>query len=159
MTEGRINVHLGELKAMLQALHPWGELSKIVRVLIESYLEGRIMTINPKVSELFDAGKDEEAIEMLTEDLTMLRQRRVSAGQRAASSRSKTKSANAIKKAGIKTPARQKADQLVEDMLKMATDTTTIELSLKGGENGLEGADTGDEATTRPATGTATKVS
>ncbi len=166
MTEGRINVHLGELKEKLKALHPWGEVSGIVRVLIGSYVEGRIMAIRPEVSKLFDEGKDQEAIEILTADLIALRQRRLQAGQKAASSRSKGKSKAAIQKAGIKTPARQKADSLVDDMLKMQEDTNVIELSLEGGEDGLEGPSTNEDGdvTSKPDTastkeGTAKKVS
>ncbi len=135
MTEGRINIHLREHKKLLMELHPgYGELSKIVRALIGSYLEGRIMHLSPEISKLLDAGKDEAAIELLTNDLVALRQRRVQAGQKATKKRSSSKTQKAKDKAGIKTPEQQQADKMVEDMLKLAeADQTTIEFS--GGEN------------------------
>ena len=161
MTEGRINIHLREYKQPLMELHAgYGELSKIIRVLVQSYLEGRIMHLSPKISELLDAGKDEEAIELLTNDLVSLRQRRVQAGQTASSRRSKAKTQKAKDQAGIKTPERQAAEQMVEDMLKtQVQDTTTIEFA-EGEDNGLEEPDRrgrgGDEEA--PKTGTATRV-
>jgi hypothetical protein len=127
MTEGRINVHLGELKERLQALHGWGDFSSIIRVLIESYLEGRIMHLSPEISKLIDEGRDEEAIVLLTNDLVSLRQRRVQAGQRASKKRSGAKSQKAKDAAGLKSAKRQEADKKVEDMLNM-------EFSLEGGE-------------------------
>lgn len=127
MTEGRINVHLGDLKERLQALHGWGDFSSIIRVLIESYLEGRIMHLSPEISKLIDEGRDEEAIVLLTNDLVSLRQRRVQAGQRASKKRSGAKSQKAKDQAGIKSAKRQEADKKVEDMLNM-------EFSLEGGE-------------------------
>jgi hypothetical protein len=117
MVEGRINVHLGELKERLQQLHGWGDLSRIVRVLIESYLEGRIMHLSPEISKLIDEGKDEEAIVLLTSDLVALRQRRVQAGQRASNKRSSSKTQKAKDQAGIKSAKRQDAEAKVEEML------------------------------------------
>ena len=128
MVEGRINVHLGELKERLQQLHGWGDLSRIVRVLIESYLEGRIMHLSPEISKLIDDGKDEEAIVLLTNDLVALRQRRVQAGQKASKKRSSSKTQKAKDQAGIKSAKRQDAEAKVEQMLSM-------EFSLEGGEN------------------------
>ena len=118
MTEGRINIHLHEQKKLLMELHPgYGELSKIIRALIASYLEGRIMHLSPEISKLLSKGKDDEAIEMLTNDLLALRQRRVQAGQKASKKRSTAKTQKAKDQAGIKSPERQKADKMVEEML------------------------------------------
>jgi hypothetical protein len=136
----------------------YGELSKIIRVLVQSYLEGRIMHLSPKISELLDAGKDEEAIELLTNDLVSLRQRRVQAGQKASTKRSGAKTQKAKDKAGIKTPERQAAEQMVEDMLKsQAQDTTIIEFA-EGEDNGLEESSEGRGGDEKKSTGTATKV-
>lgn len=143
MTEGRINVHLHERKQLLMELHPGhGELSRIVRVLIESYLEGRIMHLSPEISTLLSekdktpeqiAKDSAEAVELITNDLVALRQRRVQAGQRASKKRSRAKTQKAKDKAGIKSPERQQADKMVEDMLKMQeSQETTIEFA--GGE-------------------------
>lgn len=132
MEEGRINVHLKQDKERLKLLHPaQGGLTTIIRTLVASYLEGRIMHLSPEISRLLDAGKDEEAIALLTDDLLALRQRRVQAGQKASQKRSGAKTQKAKDKAGIKTPAQQQADKMVEDMLKMQEETTTIEF---GGE-------------------------
>lgn len=90
------------------------------------------MHLSPEISKLLDAGKDEEAIELLTNDLVALRQRRVQAGQKATKKRSGAKTQKAKDKAGIKSPEQQAADKMVEDMLKMQEDTTTIEFA--GGE-------------------------
>jgi hypothetical protein len=155
MTEGRINIHLREHKKLLMELHPgYGELSKIVRVLIVSYLEGRIMHLSPEISKLLDAGKDEEAIELLTNDLVALRQRRVQAGQKASSKRSGAKTQKAKDKAGIKTPSQQAADKMVDDMLKMQQDTTTIEFA----EGGEENDSSKEEKTTKGVSGVAKKA-
>ena len=146
--EGRINIHLHEHKEKLQTLHPgYGELSKIVRVLIESYVEGRIMHLSPKIAELLDQGKDEEAIQLLTNDLLSLRQRRVQAGTKATKQRNTSKTQKAKDQAGIKSPEKQLAEKMVEDMLKMTQDTNTIEFT-EGGEDGLQGANRDKEATT-----------
>lgn len=156
MTEGRINIHLHEYKEKLQLLHPgYGELSRIVRALVESYLEGRIMHLSPNISKLLEQGKDDEAIELLTNDLVLLRQRRAQVGMKASKTRSQKKSQQAKDKAGVKTPERQRAEQMVEDMLKMQAETTTIEF---GDDNGLERADSGKEETS-PNYGVAKKVS
>ena len=153
MTEGRINIHLREYKQPLMELHAgYGELSKIIRVLVQSYLEGRIMHLSPQISELLDAGKDEEAIELLTNDLVSLRQRRVQAGQRASTKRSGAKTQKAKDKAGIKTPERQQAEKMVEDMLKATS-------SAEGEDNGLEEPSEGRGGNEKETTGTATKVS
>jgi hypothetical protein len=156
MTEGRINIHLREYKQPLTELHPgYGELSKIIRALIQGYLEGRIMHLSPKISELLDAGKDEEAIELLTSDLVALRQRRVQAGQRATKKRSGAKSQKAKDKAGIKTPEQQQADKMVEDMLKLAeADQTTIEFAGEDKDDGSE-----EEEGTTGVSGVASRAS
>jgi len=144
MTEGRINIHLKELKEKLLLLHPgYGKQSEIVRTLVESYLEGRIMHLSPEISQLLDKGKDDEAIALLTSDLVALRQRRVQAGQSASKKRSSSKAQKAKDKAGIKTPEQQIADKLVEDMLK-AQEAGQINIEI-GGEDGLERPDKDEE--------------
>lgn len=165
MTEGRINIHLREHKQLLMELHPgYGELSRIVRVLIESYLEGRIMHLSPEISKLLTekdktpeqiAKDSEEAIELLTNDLVALRQRRVQAGQKASRKRSGAKAQKAKDKAGIKTPERQKADKMVEDMLKMQQDTTVIEFA-EGEEK--DGSSTEEKKGTEGVSGVARKA-
>ncbi len=150
MEEGRINVHLRKDKERLKLLHPGqGGLTTIIRTLVASYLEGRIMHLSPEISKLLDAGKDEEAIELLANDLVALRQRRVQAGQQATKKRSGAKTQKAKDKAGIKTPEQQAADKMVEDMLKMAAENqTTIEFA---GEEEDASSEKEEETTRVPA--------
>ena len=156
MEEGRINVHLKEDKERLKHLHPGqGGLTNIIRILVASYLEGRIMHLSPEISKLLDAGKDEEAIELLTNDLVLLRQRRVQAGQQATKKRSGAKTQKAKDKAGIKTPEQQAADKMVDDMLKMAVaDQTNIEFAGEEEDERSEeeGATSGVSGVARKAT-------
>ncbi len=134
MDTGRINIHLHDTKKKLRNLHPgYGELTKIIRSLIDSYVEGRIMHLSPKISELLEQGKDEEAIELLTIDLVALRQRRVSAAQKATKSRTRSKTQKAKDKAGIKSAKRQDADRLVADMLAQHGEMT---IEFKEGSDG-----------------------
>ena len=87
------------------------------------------MHLSPEISKLLDEGKDEEAIELLTNDLVSLRQRRVQAGQKATKKRSGAKTQKAKDKAGIKSPEQQAADKMVDDMLKMQQSSNTIEFA------------------------------
>jgi Mg/Co/Ni transporter MgtE len=113
------------------------------------------MHLSPEISKLLDAGKDAEAIELLTNDLVALRARRVSAATKASKKRSRSKTQKAKDKAGIKSPEQQAADKMVEDMLKMQQGTT-IEFAGEDKDD-VERPDTGDEETTTP--GVARKVS
>lgn len=134
MTEGRINIHLKEDKERLKQLHPGkGGLTDIIRALVSGYLEGHIMHLSPKISELLEQGKDEEAIELLTSDLVALRQRRVSAAQQATKTRTRSKTQKAKDQAGIKSAKRQEADRLVEDMLSQTGELT---IEFKEGSDG-----------------------
>lgn len=126
----RINVHLHEWKGLLEDffVEQHGDISRIIRELVQGFLQGELMFIDPKVHELLDEGKDSEAIEMLTVQLQPLRDRRMRIGDAVNKRRTTAKKDKGLRQAGIKSPEQLEAEQFHEKMKQRYKDKQ------KGGE-------------------------
>lgn len=114
----RINVHLHELKGLLEEFYveSHGDYSKIIRELVQGYLTGELMFIDPQVHELLDAGEDDKAIELLVQQLQPLRDRRMRIGDAVSKRRSAAKKNKGLKKAGVMTPEEVEAQDFEKKM-------------------------------------------
>lgn len=131
--DSRINVYLHEWKELLEefCIESHGDISRIVRELVQGYVQGDIMFIDPKVHELLDENKDDEAIEMLVAQLQPLRERRLQIGEAVSKRRSAARKNKGLKKAGVKTPELVEAEKAHEKYLQ---DYLEKKRAVKGGE-------------------------
>jgi hypothetical protein len=111
--EGRLHVHLRELKDQLQERHPhYGELASITRELVSAYVQERLMILSEEILAVIDRGDFNEAVDLMLPGLQKLREQRLQVSNKATATRSKKKEDAGKKKAGIKT----KEEKLVKDM-------------------------------------------
>lgn len=118
--DSRINVYLHEWKELLEefCVESHGDISKIVRELVQGHVQGDIMFIDPKVHELLDSERDSEAIEMLVAQLQPLRERRLRIGEAVSKRRAAAKQSKGLKGAGVKTPEEIETEKAYDQYLQ-----------------------------------------
>ncbi len=117
--EGRLHVHLRELKTALVDRHPeHGEITRVVRETLTAHLERRIMILSDEVLEVIDKGDFNKAVELLLPGLQKLREERLNTSQEAGKTRRKRKEAKGKKKAGVKTQQERQVESLYTKMME-----------------------------------------
>ena len=117
--EGRLHVHLRELKGVLVERHPeHGELTRVVREQLQAYLEKRVMILSDETLELIDKMDFNAAVDKLLPGLQKLREDRLNTSQEAKAARTEGKEAKKRKKAGIKTEEERRAEVLYKQMME-----------------------------------------
>lgn len=92
MSEGRLHVHLYELKQQLMDKHPGhGDLSNYLREIIRAYVEERFMILSDEVLEVIDEADFQTAVDLLLPGLQKLREERMQAGEKKTKARKKRK--------------------------------------------------------------------
>lgn len=118
--DSRINVYLHEWKGILEDffVEQHGDISRIIRELVQNFCKGELMFIDPKVHELLDSGKDDEAHDILVAALQPLRERRLRIGDAVNKRRSAAKKSKGLKKAGVKTKEEREVQDFHQQMLQ-----------------------------------------
>ena len=116
----RINVYLHEWKDILEEffVEQHGDISRIIRELVQGFLKGEIMFIDPKVYDLLDNGKDEEAKEIIVAALQPLRERRLRIGEAVSKRKAAARKNKGLKKAGVQTQEQREAESFHQAMLE-----------------------------------------
>jgi len=116
--EGRIDVHLGDLKDKLKDHYggklPYGVVSNLTRTWMEAYLEGRLTIMSKEVVALIEQGLEEEAVQLLFQDIVELRMRRMKANTAILG-----KKKNKITESAVEKAKKDKAMETVEKMLQI----------------------------------------
>ncbi|MHA2065867.1 MAG: hypothetical protein ACXABY_15970 [Candidatus Thorarchaeota archaeon] len=129
----RINVHLHEWKSILEDffVEQHGDISRIIRELVQKFCKGELMFIDEKVHELLDMEEEEsftEAVALLTSQLQPLRDRRLRVVDAVNKRRTTAKKNKGLKKAGVQTVEEREAAEFHEKMKQRYKDKQ------KGGE-------------------------
>jgi len=113
--EGRLHVHLRELKDQLQERHPhYGELASVTRELVSAYVQEKLMILSEEILEVIDKGDFNAAVDLMLPGLQKLREQRLQVSNKATAARTKKKEDSGKKKVGVKT----KEEKLVGDMYR-----------------------------------------
>lgn len=114
---GRIHVYLYKLgEDFKQERKGYGNISFTVRQLISDYMEDRLVRIDPIIGKMLEENRDEEAIEILKEQLVALRSMRVQASYEALQGKRKAAKKKALDQAGVPPPARQRVLKKMEEL-------------------------------------------
>jgi len=116
--QGRLHVHLQDLKEPFKARCGHGDISGRIRDLVRAYLEERIMILSDEVLAVIDKGDHDAAVELMLPGLQKLREERLQDGQKKTKARKDRKAASGQKKGGVKAEKQKAVDGMYNQLME-----------------------------------------